>query len=98
MSSLEPISYYNEECYGKRQCLHCGDCLAWAKRFLQEGWEEEERKRAMVRKFLTSTICRENFPCPYALSLTELNNYLNNFIGGEAELPLSHYEFVKDLK
>jgi hypothetical protein len=59
--------------------------------------EEESKKRNLVIKYLTSTICQENLPCAYALTLSELCDYINKLAQGEGEIPISHYEFVRDL-
>ena len=97
MGEKNPVEYYNLECYGKRQCLHCGDCIAWSIRYLKMSQESEEKKKALIIKFLTSTICQENLPCPYALSLGELKSYIDKLTAGKVEAPISHYEFVRDL-
>jgi hypothetical protein len=59
--------------------------------------EEENKKRNLVIKYLTSTICQENLPCSFALTFSELSEYINELAQGEGEVPISHYEFVRDL-
>jgi len=98
----DPRTYYIEDCYALRGCMHCPDCLAFALKFYnlaqlpphKRGEDTERKKRAIVIKFLISSIASENLPCKDALSSENLKDYIDKLLSGKAKLPNCHYDFI----
>lgn len=97
----DPRTFFLENCYALRGCLHCPDCLAFALKFYrlaqlpadQRPDDELKRKRNLVLKFMLATIAAENLPCEYAITSENLRNYINELLNEEAKLPNCHHEF-----
>ncbi len=86
--------YFNQECYGLKNCLHCQNIIAFALNFLDIRKNEKNKSKDIkkFKKFIIETICRENFFCENALPFKEINNYLDKLISNKEKLPIIDYE------
>ncbi len=90
--------YYNQECYGLRNCLHCQNIIAFGIRSIKSRNNKKlnSRELSRIKKFIYQSVSRENFFCENALSMQDIREYLDKLITDQENLPIIDYDFGPD--